>query len=110
MLTVMRYIDLNPVRAGLAKTPKDWKFSSYRHYAFGEVDNLIDDAPDYLSLASSFPARRKAYVALFARKLSAFLFERQPFFSRRSFIGSEMWMAKMIETVAIVLSRPTLRI
>jgi len=31
-----RYMHNNPVRRGLAPTPADWKWSSYRWYAFGE--------------------------------------------------------------------------
>jgi len=30
LLQVCRYVDLNPVRAGLASTPLDWPWSSYR--------------------------------------------------------------------------------
>jgi putative transposase len=30
LLHLARYIHLNPVRAGLAKKPEDWEFSSYR--------------------------------------------------------------------------------
>ena len=33
---VMFYGDWNPVRAGICKHPKDYKFSSYRYYAYGE--------------------------------------------------------------------------
>jgi len=32
-LQCMRYIHWNPVAAGLAPRPEDWKFSSYRYYA-----------------------------------------------------------------------------
>jgi putative transposase len=31
----LRYIHRNPVRRGLAATPEDWKWSSYRHYQTG---------------------------------------------------------------------------
>ncbi len=34
-LTCLRYIELNPVRAGLVKDPADYKWSSYRAHAFG---------------------------------------------------------------------------
>ena len=32
----LRYIHRNPVTRGLVKRPEDWKWSSYRFYAFGE--------------------------------------------------------------------------
>ncbi len=50
VLTVMRYADLNPVRAGLVRSPKDYRWSSYRHYAYGAPDPLIEDEPEYLAL------------------------------------------------------------
>jgi putative transposase len=34
-LTCLRYIELNPVRAGMAKDPGDYRWSSYRAHAFG---------------------------------------------------------------------------
>ena len=50
VLTVMRYGDLNPVRAGMVPSPKDYKWSSYRHYAYGDSNDLIEDEPEYLAL------------------------------------------------------------
>jgi len=32
----LRYIHRNPVKRGLCDRPEDWKWSSFRHYAFGE--------------------------------------------------------------------------
>jgi len=37
-----KYIEENPVKAGLVREGMDWKYSSSRHYALGEQDNLID--------------------------------------------------------------------
>ncbi len=33
----LRYLHRNPVKRGLVKNPGDWKWSSFRHYAFREV-------------------------------------------------------------------------
>jgi putative transposase len=35
LLTCLRYIELNPVRAGMVKDPGDYRWSSYRGHAFG---------------------------------------------------------------------------
>ena len=43
LLTVSRYVALNPVRAGLCGHPAEWPWSSYRALAG------IDAAPDFLS-------------------------------------------------------------
>ena len=34
----LRYLHRNPVKRGLVKEPGDWKWSSFRHYAFREKD------------------------------------------------------------------------
>jgi len=56
-----KYIELNPARAGLVGLPQHYTFSSYRHYAFGEADRLVDDNPLFLSLADDSNKRSKIY-------------------------------------------------
>lgn len=96
-LTVMRYGDLNPVRAGLVKSPKEWRYSSYRYYAFGENNPLIDPAPDYLALGASPATRRLAYRGLFALSASRELRVRRPEFTRAAFIGPPWWVRAKLE-------------
>jgi putative transposase len=67
LLACMRYIEENPVRAGLAARPGAYPWSSYRANALGEEDALVTPHAHYCSLARSPDARRAAYVALFAR-------------------------------------------
>lgn len=59
------YVELNPVRAGLVVKPQDWRWSSYRFYAFGEVDplmeGLIDVDPYYLELGSNSQECQERY-------------------------------------------------
>ena len=33
----LRYMHRNPVRAGLVPEPEQWRWSSYRSYAYGET-------------------------------------------------------------------------
>lgn len=33
----LRYLHRNPVKRGLVKNAADWKWSSFRHYAFREI-------------------------------------------------------------------------
>ncbi|ACL64445.1 transposase [Anaeromyxobacter dehalogenans 2CP-1] len=100
-LTVMRYGDLNPVRAGLVRSPKDWKWSSYRHYAFGEPDPLIDDAPEYLALGKTGPQRRKAYQALFALPLSESLRTRRIDLVEYPFVGDAHWVMHRLDVAGL---------
>ena len=62
----MRYIEENPVRAGLAPDPAAYRWSSYRANALGEDDALVTPHPHYYSLGRSPELRRMAYAALFA--------------------------------------------
>jgi len=60
------YVELNPVRAGLVVRPENWKWSSYRFYAFGEInplmEGLIDVDPYYLKLVCpTAQERQKRY-------------------------------------------------
>jgi putative transposase len=40
-----RYVELNPVRAGLVDRPEDWPWSSARAHLAGRSDGLVDPAP-----------------------------------------------------------------
>jgi len=64
-LTVSRYIELNPVRAGMVKHPAEYPWSSFRFNAVGKAIKLIKPHSCYLSLGKSKKARREAYHALF---------------------------------------------
>jgi len=65
LLTCMRYIELNPVRAGIVARPEQYRWSSYAANALG-VDNCIVSAHDeYVNLGQTLPQRREAYRALF---------------------------------------------
>jgi putative transposase len=94
-LTVMRYGDMNPVRAGLVKSPKEWPWSSYRHYAFGEANALIDDAHEYLALGKHPVERRKAYQGFFASPLVSDVKERRPELVLAPFIGTPTWVGRL---------------
>jgi putative transposase len=66
LLGCMRYIEENPVRAGLVRHPGAYRWSSYRCNVLGEEDALVTPHPHYCSLARSSELRRAAYAALFA--------------------------------------------
>ena len=61
LLTAGLYIERNPVRAGLVKSPSEYKWSSYHVYANGIDDQLIDLDPYYLSLSEDEEERRRIY-------------------------------------------------
>ncbi|MFW2373131.1 MAG: transposase [Gammaproteobacteria bacterium] len=65
LLTCMRYIELNPVRATMVDHPGDYKWSSYHHNAMGKTDNLVSNHPLYDNLGLNGSDRLNAYRELF---------------------------------------------
>lgn len=61
LLACMRYIELNPVRAGLVRHPAQFRRSSYRANALGEPDALVTPHAAYCALGRSGEERRAAY-------------------------------------------------
>ena len=65
LLTCMRYIELNPVRANMTTGPGQYRWSSYRANVLGKADELITPHALYTALGRSRADRQKAYRALF---------------------------------------------
>jgi putative transposase len=59
VLSCYRYIDLNPVRAGLARRADEYPWSSYRFNAIGDASGLLSPHGEYLRLGNT-PAERQA--------------------------------------------------
>lgn len=70
LLICSRYIELNPVRAGMVARPSDYPWSSYACNAAGKPDKLITHHPLYLALGQNPDQRQEAYRALFKVHLS----------------------------------------
>lgn len=64
LLTCMRYIELNPVRARMVGHPREYPWSSYRTHAYGQADELVQDHELYERLGRSAKARQAAYRGL----------------------------------------------
>src|SRR5262245_55350295 len=62
--TCMRYVELNPVRAGLVSDPGDYRWSSYRSNALGVHDRLIVPHSLYTSLGQSAVFRQQSWREL----------------------------------------------
>lgn len=64
LLTCMAYIDLNPVRAGMVASPRDYPWSSYGHYSGQRIDKLVSPHPLFWGLGNTPFAREAAYAEL----------------------------------------------
>jgi len=69
LLTCHRYIELNPVRAGMVPAPADYPWSSHNHYARGHSNPLISEHPAYLELGTTAEDRRLRFLSLFDEPL-----------------------------------------
>ena len=61
LLTVCRYIELNPVRAAMVTAPENYRWSSVHTHLGAACDPLITPHPVYLALAHTFAERIAAY-------------------------------------------------
>jgi putative transposase len=71
LLACMVYVDLNPVRAGMALDPKSHLWSSHRHYVGQTPDRRLTPPSVYWGLGNTPFAREAAYTELVRNGLSA---------------------------------------
>lgn len=90
LLELSAYIHLNTVRAGLAKDPEEYRWSSYRHYVQdGDGDGLTDTAVLLALLSQKTSLARRKYAAFVTDRLSQG--HREDFYQVKGqrFLGSE---------------------
>lgn len=63
LLACCRYIELNPVRAGMVEQPGEYRWSSYTARMGGEGSDWLDVDPTYLGLGAEDVIRRQRYQA-----------------------------------------------
>lgn len=71
LLTCMRQLETQPVDQGLALTPHEWRWSSYRHHAGLEQETFLVDHPLYWALRNTPFERQAAYRSLVEAPLDA---------------------------------------
>jgi len=71
LLRCHRYIELNPVRAGMVDHPSAYPWSSFSVNAYGEPSELVIPHPACDALGPVESDRRSAYQALFINDLPA---------------------------------------
>ncbi|MDD2468612.1 MAG: transposase [Desulfobulbus sp.] len=69
LLTCQRYIEMNPVRAGMVKAPHEYRWSSFRANALGEPNPLLTQHSNYQSLGTTQENRQQVYRELFRQEL-----------------------------------------
>ena len=71
LLSCMRYIELNPVRARVVARPGQYRWSSFRANALGEYNALLTPHSFYCALGRGADSRQAAYLAMFRSQTSA---------------------------------------
>ncbi|MEW6357647.1 MAG: transposase [Planctomycetota bacterium] len=95
LLEVKRYMDLNPVRAAIAKNPGNYEWTSYRRYARGEPDDLVEPHEIYLNLGKQDHKRQRVYREFVAERVAEGVGQRNPVYTTSIFIGGDDFTSRM---------------
>lgn len=89
LLTCHRYIELNPVRAGLVKHPIQYPWSSHAHYAAGAKSALITRH----TLFDQLTGGREGFLSQFGSEINSETLERIRVAAKRGWaLGSESFL------------------
>lgn len=69
LFSCMRYIELNPVRAGMVNHPSEYPWSSYHYNALGVANTLITPRQEYERMGNTAEECQKNYQVLFESPL-----------------------------------------
>lgn len=111
ILACYRYIELNPVRAGMVEAPAEYQWSSHRFNTLGEPNQLLRPHPQYLALGGIGAELHEAYRALFAGEISQErLAEIRGYLQQQKVLGSRRFQAEIEAALGRhVLVRPAHR-
>lgn len=100
LLTCYRYIELNPVRAGLVGEPSAYPWSSYGFNGLGDHDPLIVPHTQYVALGCDTEERLRAYRRLFASDIDkARLDEIRTYIQQQRALGSSAFQDQIENTL-----------
>jgi putative transposase len=106
LLACSCYIELNPVRTAIVKSPAEYRWSSYRHNACGEPTMVISPHRGFLQLGTTPSERQSAYRELFRQQMDvALLQEIREALSQELVLGTEKFK-NHVEKSAIRQARP----
>jgi len=75
LLELYRYVELNPVRAGMVEEPSEYSWSSYGCNALGLESELRTPHEEYLLLGATNIRRQRVYRGLFENHVSVRLID-----------------------------------
>jgi putative transposase len=69
LLACSRYVEMNPVRAGIVEKPEEYKFSSYNAKIGKKKLKMLDQDPVYMALGKTDDERQTAYQRWFQESI-----------------------------------------
>jgi len=93
-LAALRYLDRNPVRAGLVDDPAAYPWSSCAAYALGTPNPLITFHPSYLAMSRYPKVRQRHYRALLASTDDPRADARDPRWTTARAVGTAAFLAR----------------
>ncbi|MCX7513173.1 transposase [Frateuria hangzhouensis] len=103
LLTVMRYIELNPVRAAMAMRPEDFRWSSVHTHLAHANDPLVTPHPLYLAMGEDAWDRANAYRAWLDAGITTEELQRLRTYAQQERVLGDERFQRMVETT---LGRP----
>ncbi len=95
-LAALRYLDRNPVRAGLVDDPATYPWSSCAAYALGTPSRLITFHPGYLALSPYPKVRQRHYRTLLLPSADPRLDARDPRWTSLRAVGSAAFLRRYL--------------
>jgi putative transposase len=63
LLVVLRYVEANPLRAGIVTNSADYRWSGFPHHGLGRADPLVSAFPEWEELGAPEAERRRRWRA-----------------------------------------------
>jgi putative transposase len=106
LLSCQRYIELNPVRAGMVEHPGEYRWSSYGCNGQGQTDPVVVPHLLYLQLGETAAERRRRYRALFRSDMDDKLLEQIRSATNGNYVlGAERFAEQIAQTLGRRVSR-----
>ncbi len=107
VMACYRYIEANPVRAGMVTDPAAYPWSSYGANALGRTNRLVSEHEVYRDLGATAEARQAAYRALFDEGLGQDMVDTIRDATQRGWVpGSEKFRRQIEEALGRRVERP----
>ena len=106
LLTCHRYIELNPVRAGMVEHPADYPWSSYHANGQGKGSTILEPHPLYAALGRSNIERQAAYLELFRYQIEPGVIDEIRKSTNGNFVLGDDRFAEQVEAMLGRRARP----